>query len=130
MLAWSLIACMLVSATVTAEPSPPVIYRIFLQQGETVVSYGDYVRVGDRVVFSLPVGDLVQGNTQLVSMPARVVDWTTTGRYADAARAADYVATRGETDFAHLSAQVAGVLNQIAFSGDPEHQRTLARDAR
>ena len=120
MLAWSLIACMLVSATVTAEPSPPVIYRIFLQQGETVVSYGDYARVGD----------LVQGNTQLVSMPAHVVDWTTTGRYADAARAADYVATRGETDFAHLSAQVAGVLNQIAFSGDPEHQRTLARDAR
>ena len=130
MFAWLLIACMLVSATVTAEPSPPVIYRIFLQQGETVVSYGDYVRVGDRVVFSLPVGDLVQGNTQLVSIPARVVDWTTTRRYVDAARAADYAATRGETDFADLSAQVAGVLNQIAFSGDPEHQRTLARGAR
>ena len=130
MFAWSLIACVLVSATVTAEPSPPVIYRIFLQHGETVVSYGDYVQVGDRVVFSLPVGDLVQGNTQLVSMPARVVDWTATGRYADAARAANYAATRGEADFAHLSAQVAGVLNQIAFSGDPDHQRSLARDAR
>ena len=128
--AWTVIVCLLCGATATAESRQPVISRIFLHQGKTLVSYGDYVRIGDRVVFSLPVSDLMQGNTQLVTVPASVVDWSTTERYADAARAAHYASTRGEADFLRLSGGVAEVLNEIAFSDDLEQRRTLARDAR
>ena len=129
-LAWSVISCLLAPRAVTAEPSQTVVSRIFLQQGETLVAYGGYVRVGDRVVFSLPVSNLIRAHTQLVTVPASVVDWTATEQYAQAARASLYAATRGEADFVRLSAEVAETLNQIAFSPDPGRRRTLARDAR
>src|SRR3982750_2445517 len=32
------------------------LYRVFLQDGTTLVSYGDYARVADRMVLSVPVG--------------------------------------------------------------------------
>ena len=52
-LASSLFAGMAVTATAdTTQPAP---YRIFLEQGEAVLRYGGYARVGDRVVFSLPL---------------------------------------------------------------------------
>ena len=128
--ALTLIACLLVTVTVTTETGQPIVYRIFLKQGETVVSYGDYVRVDGRVVFALPVSDLIQGDTQLISMPTGVVNWAVTEQYAEAARASHYAATRGEADFVRLSRDVAGVLNRIAFSDDRNIRQELARDAR
>ncbi len=32
--------------------SDPVLYRIFLKDGATLVSYGEFVRMDDRVVFT------------------------------------------------------------------------------
>ena len=32
------------------------LFRVFLNDGTAVVSYGEYARVGDRLVFSMPVG--------------------------------------------------------------------------
>jgi hypothetical protein len=120
-----------VAVGVGAESTEPALYRIFLDRGEDLVAYGDYARVGDRVVFSLPLGlDQSSRYTQLVSIPAGVVDWTTTERYTDAVRASRYAMTHGERDFARLSADVARALNEIAFSDSDDSRVALARDTR
>ena len=44
------------AAPAAAENTDAVLHRIFLSDGDTLVSYGEYVRVGDRVIFSIPLG--------------------------------------------------------------------------
>mgnify|MGYP001226093466 CR=1 FL=1 len=43
------------TVSANAETNQAPLYRIFLGQGDDLVSYGEYVRVDDRVVFSLPL---------------------------------------------------------------------------
>ena len=107
-----------------------VLYRIFLRDGSTMVSYGDYARVGDRVVVSVPVGTGEATQLQLVSISEARVDWTLTERYAEAARARHYADTRGEDDFNLLSNDVARALNEVALTNDPAQRVALADKAR
>jgi hypothetical protein len=106
-------------------------FRIFLSDGTTLTSYGDFARVGDRVVFSLPLGELQgQPRLHLASVPADRVDWATTERYRDATRREQYASARGEGDFAILSADVARILNEIGVASDPHVRLSLANEAR
>ena len=42
---------------VRRRPRPtPTLYRVFLTDGSTLVSYGEFARVADLVVLSLPLG--------------------------------------------------------------------------
>ena len=109
-----------------------VIYRVFLNDGTTIVSYGDFVRVAGRVVLSIPVGaiDVETPKLQLVSIPETSVDWVRTEEYAYAARARRYAETRGEGDFTRLSNEVAHALNQVAHTSDPAERLALADAAR
>jgi len=59
-----------------------------------------------------------------------VVDWPRTDAYAEAARARQFIDTRGEQEFSRLSDAVAGTLNQIAFTADPSARLALADRAR
>lgn len=111
-------------------PTDAVLYRIFLRDGGTLVSYGDFARVADRVVFSIPLGGL-EGSSpslQLVSISESIVDWQRTDRYVEAMRARRYAATRGEQDFEVLSVAVARALNEVATTRDPEQRLARARD--
>ena len=67
---------------------------------------------------------------QLVSLPDEFVDWTTTERYAGAVRASFFAATRGEQEYQEMNAQVARVLNEIAFTNDSALRLSLARNVR
>ena len=119
------------ASSLSAEASAPILYRLYLTEGDTLVSYGDYVRVADRVVFSMPLtANLLDRQTQLVSIPATAVDWVATDRYAESARFDHYARTRGQSDFTALSGQVARVLNDIARTDDIARQRDLARRTR
>jgi len=124
---------LLVPAVVAAQVTPPaaLLFRIFLRDGRTLTSYGEYARVGDRVVFSLPLGETA-GNPRLhlASVPAAEVDWPATDRYRDALRASHYADTRGEQDFAALSGEVARLLSEIAVSSDKASHLPLAERAR
>jgi hypothetical protein len=102
------------------------LFRLFLSNGTVVACLGEYARVGDRVVFTMPVGD----SSQLLSLPETAVDWTRTEQYADSLRAARYAESRGEADFSALAGQVAAVLNEIAITNDPARKLQLALDAR
>jgi hypothetical protein len=109
-----------------------VLYRIFLKDGSTLVSYGEFARVADRVVFSMPIGSLESQDPdlQLVSVADGSVDWARTEQYADAVRAKRYADTRGEEEFMRLSRDVARVLNDVALTPDPKRRLVIAEHAR
>jgi hypothetical protein len=127
---------MAVSAALAVAPPPALaaealLYRIFLQDGSTLVSYGDFARVADRVVFSIPIGglDTSSPTLHLVSIAESAVDWERTDGYAQATRARHYASTQGEADFDALSAEVALALHSVSLTKDPERRLAIATDA-
>jgi hypothetical protein len=118
------------AATTDAQTSTQL-YRVFLSDGRVLASFGEWARVDDRVVFSMPLAPGAgPGELHLVSLPLSRVDLARTEQYADAVRAANYAATRGEADFAHLSSTVAHTLNQVAIIKDPRQRLAAAEQAR
>jgi hypothetical protein len=123
-------ACLLWSGS-PAIASEKALYRIFLQDGTALVSYGEFARVGDRVVFTVPIGAIEPSpQLHLVSIADSAVDWRRTDEYADAVRARRYAETRGDDDFATLSGHVAAALNEVALTKDASRRLALAEEAR
>jgi hypothetical protein len=121
---------LLIAPAVQAQPSPQL-YRVFLSDGSALASFGEWARVDDRVIFSMPLSPGAgPGDLHLVSLPLSRIDLARTEQYADAVRAANYAATRGEADFAHLSNTVAHTLNQVAVMKDPRQRLAAAEQAR
>lgn len=115
------------------QATDATLFRVFLRDGSTLVSYGEYARVADRVIVTVPLGDTTATATpdlEVLSIPADTVDWDKTDAYADSARAARYAATRGPDDFAQLSNAVSMALNDIAVTTDPSHKIAMATEAR
>ena len=125
------VACTLIAARPASAETDAVLYRIFLKDGSTLVSYGEFVKMDDRVVFSFPL-QLTSGEPklQLVSIPTSAVNWQDTDRYTESARYAHYVATRAEDDFAAMSSDVACALNDIALTTHPAARLQIAERAR
>src|SRR5262249_7379544 len=123
--AWTL-ALLLVSAASARGASVPL-FRLFLTNGTVVSCLGEYARVGDRVVFTTPLGDSA---SQLLSLPSSAVDWPRTEQYSESLRATRYAESRGEADFSGLAGEVAAVLNEIALTNDPARKLQLALAAR
>lgn len=116
---------------VEAQGATGPLYRVFLTDGTTLVSYGEWARVDNRLVFSMPVvAGSDAGPLHLVSIPTDRVDWRRTDQYANAVRAKHYAATRGDEDFARLNTDVAKALNDIALLKDPREQLRTAERAR
>ena len=122
-------ACLL-AVPALAQDASPALLRVFLTDGTGFVSYGEWARLGDRVVFSMPLATGPAPDLRLVTLPADQVDWPRTERYAAVARAAHYTASRAEADYAQLGNEVAGVLNQIAREPDRARRLALAEQAR
>jgi len=104
--------------------------RVFLTDGTSLVSYGEFARVADRVIFSLPTSALPNPSLQLVNIPAGRIDWDRTNRYADATRAARYAATQAEPDYVALSNAVSRTLNDVAVTADPTQRLAIVEGAR
>lgn len=114
-----------------AASAEAVLYRIFLTDGTSLVSYGEFARVADRVVFSMPIGDVARGNPdlRLVSVPDARIDWPRTEQYAETVRARRYAETRGEEEFVRLSAEIARTLNAVAHAQDARERLAIATRA-
>ena len=117
-------------AGVRDTPTPPV-FRVFLKDGGTLVSFGEFARVSDRVVIPVPLGD-VHGEPRLhvLTIPESAIDWERTETYAQAVRARRYAETRGEDDFTLLVGQVTAALNQLVLMPDPARRLAMAEEAR
>lgn len=127
----TLFAALMSASTVLLRAETPPLFRIFLTDGQALVSYGEYARVSDRVVFSVPLNDQVDNpKLQLISIPDKSVDWTQTEAYATAVRAKRYADARGEEDFTLLAGRVTEALNDIALAKDPRRRVEMAEEAR
>jgi hypothetical protein len=127
-----LLACLawLVVASADAA-SGATFFRLFLTDGSALVSFGEFARLDDRVIFSMPVGGpLEQPRLYVVTLPANQIDWTRTDRYSMAVRAQWYAETRGEEEFQQLSTDVARVLNEVALMPDRQRGLEIAENAR
>jgi hypothetical protein len=124
-----LVLCL--AAPAVAQDAGSLLFRVFLTDGRVLTSYGEWARLDDRVVFSMPIrrGDPAS-ELHLVSVAASHVDWERTERYAAAIRAQAYATTRGEADFERLSNEVADTLNTIATIKDPAERLARAEAAR
>ena len=101
-------------------------YRLFLRDGSSVATIGEFARIGDGVVVTIGLGDRLT----MATVPAAQVDWTRTDRYTESVRAAHYAATRGDADFAAMSAIVARTLSDVAVTPGRAAQLALAERAR
>src|SRR5688572_20223385 len=101
-------------------------YRLYLRDGSSVATIGEFARTGDRVVVTIGLGDRLT----MAPVPAAQVDGTRTDRYTESVRAAHYAATRGDADFAAMSAIVARTLSDIAVTPGRAAQLALAERAR
>jgi hypothetical protein len=131
-----LIACfvallMLTNPSAARAASDATLFRLFLRDGTSVVSYGEFARVDEHVVFSMPVGGPSdEPRLHVVSLPMSEIEWGRTDRYAESARYQRYAEARGEDDFQTLSNDIARVLNEIALSSDKRGALPSAEQAR
>jgi hypothetical protein len=125
-LALALAGASVVRADAPIAAAAPAMYRVFLTDGTSVATVGEFARTGDRVVVTLGLADRLTVTT----LAAGDVDWERTNRYTEAVRAGHYAETRGETDFAAMSAVVARTLSDVAITPGPANQLALAERAR
>jgi hypothetical protein len=126
-----LVVCLLTfTSTASAAGDDATMFRVFLKDGTSLVSYGEFARVNDRVVFSMPTSAAPDRALQLVDLPADRVDWDRTNRYAASARAAHYIDTRAGADYIALSNEVAQSLNEVAETTDAQKRIAIVERAR
>jgi hypothetical protein len=126
------IAVVLIGAAEAAgNGAPAVLYRVFLKDGGVLVSYGEFARVADQVVLSIPIGGTDASPVlHVISIADTAVEWQRTNAYAQAARARHYAETQGESDFARLTRQVSDTLYKVGSTDDPARRLALAESAR
>src|SRR5687767_13734017 len=83
----------------TASAAEATLFRQYLTDGTTVVSYGVFTRVGVRVVFSELMVSEAEPRLHTATLPASAKDSALTARYSVSARHQWYAQTRGEEDF-------------------------------
>jgi hypothetical protein len=126
----ALIVCAVGAAWANAADEA-TLFRVFLKDGSSIVTYGEFARVGDQVVLSVPAGGTLQNpRLHAVTLAASRVDWDKTDRHAASSRYQRYVATRAEADYQRLTEEVASVLSNIAQSTDRPKALATAEQAR
>lgn len=119
-----------VALGVVQAAAPVPMFRVFLKDGTPLVCWGEYARVGDRLVLTVPIGTGARTTYEFVSIPVSKIDMVKTERYAEAVRAAQFAATRGKTEYTELSDRLAAQLASIATMGDPKDRLAIAENAR
>ena len=115
--------------TAAADEAP--LFRVFLKDGSSLVSFGELARVDDRVVFSMPTTASASApQLQLINIAADSVDWERTGEYAETIRAQRYLATRAEGEYALLTNEIAQALNDVGATDDPGRRLAIVERAR
>jgi hypothetical protein len=81
MVALALFVALVSGSAAQAEPQPePALFRVFLLDGSSVVSYGELARVNDELILSLPVGGSpAQPRLHSISIAASLPKRTTSG---------------------------------------------------
>jgi hypothetical protein len=125
------LVCLAGTSRPTSAESDVTLFRLYMLDGSVLTSYGEFARVDDKVVFSMPVGGRSEEpRIQVTSVQAALVDWPRTDKYSASARYQRYAETRGEEDFRILSNEVAVALNDIALSSNRQQALAVAESVR
>jgi hypothetical protein len=122
--------CWLSATGVASAATEAMLFRLFLTDGTSIISYGEFARVEDQVIFSMVMGGRDEPRLYAATLPANIIDWDRTSRQASSTRYQWYAATRGEDDFLRLSNDVAAVINQVLATNDRERAIEAAQRAR
>lgn len=125
-----MVGCLLAFASAAGARDDAAIFRVFLKDGSSLVSFGEFALVGDRVVFSMPTAAGASASLQLVNISADRVDWPRTERYATSVRASHYIETQAEADYAAMSNEVLQTLNDVLRGEDPAARLATVERAR
>ena len=127
----AVLVCLAGTARPASAGSDVTLFRLFMLDGSVLTSYGEFARVAEDVVFSMPVGGKPEEpRIQVMSVKAALVDWPRTDKYSASARYQRYAESRGEEDFRILSNEVAVALNDIALSQNRQQALALAEAVR
>ncbi len=124
------VLCLLTMMGVATAADEATVFRVFLKDGSSLSSYGEFARVGGRVVFSMPTSAGANPPLHLVDISADRIDWDKTNRYTAAARATHYLNTQADNDYAALSNGIAQTLNDVALTTDPAKRLEIVERAR
>ena len=75
-----------VTARAASAATEAMLFRLFLTDGSSIVSYGEFARVDDRVIFSMVVGGRGDPRLHTATLPASAIDWARTDRQASSTR--------------------------------------------
>jgi hypothetical protein len=126
----ALVVCAFAASQAQAA-NDAMLFRVFLTDGSSITTFGEFARVGEQVVLSVPVGGTPDNpRLQAVTLAAARVDWEKTDRYTTSVRYQRYVATRADADYQQLTEEVAAVLSRVAQSSDRSSAQTTAEQAR
>lgn len=117
-------------AAPAAAATDAMLFRLYLADGTSIVSFGEFARVDDRVVFSMVLGGGSEPRLHAATLPVRLIDWTRTDAHAISTRYQWYARSRGEADFQRLSDEVAAVLNTMLQTRDRARALAIAGQAR
>jgi len=126
----AVLAAALLLSVHAAAADDPVLLRVFLADGTSLVSYGEPARVGDRVIFSMPTATGPNPPLHLVNLPIARVDWDRTSRYTATVQGKRYLETQADADYAALSNDVAATLNEVVATADPRERLAIVERAR
>jgi hypothetical protein len=118
------------AAAQMAAADDATLFRVFLKDGSSLVSYGEAARVDGRVIFSMPTASMPNPPLHLVDIAVDRVDWERTERYAANARSNHYIETRAENDYAAISNDIAAALNEVTLTTDPARRLAIVEKAR
>lgn len=124
------VLCLLTIARGSSAADDATVFRLFLKDGSSLTSYGEFARVGDRVIFSMPTSASANPTLHLVNIAADRIDWDRTNRYVASARATHYLETQADNDYAALSNEIAQTLNDVALTTDPAKRLDIVERAR
>ena len=112
-------------------PASRVLFRVFLSDGRVLSSYGEWARLDDRVIFSMPTQlsrEPVELHLITIPVAARRLAAHRDVRGIRARRR--LCRDRGDADFAVFSSEVAKTLNEVAKIADPRERLATAERAR
>lgn len=112
-----------------AETTAPI-FRVFLTDGTALACWGEYARVADTLVLTIPIGAGARRTYEFLSLPVSKVDMDKTERYAEAVRAAQFASTRGAAEFAELQDRLSKQLAAIPLLPDPAERVAAAESVR
>ena len=119
------------SSEVPTSGSSLEVFRIFLKNGTVLNSHGECATLPDELVclVKLGGGDVAESH-DVLTVPRAQVDETKTTDYARALRIAAYGATRGDREYADLTADMARALGELESSTDRDRRLGIAQLAR